>query len=56
MAEVSYNYVTNSWSTKAPLPARLKRPAGVAVIAGKIYFAGGILEVPFDATRKVLAT
>jgi Kelch motif len=45
----AYNYTANSWTTKAPMPAQLKRPAGVAVIGGKIYFAGGVMEAAGDA-------
>jgi N-acetylneuraminic acid mutarotase len=47
----AYNYTTNSWTTKARMPAQLKRPAGVAVIAGKIYFAGGVQEAAGDGLK-----
>jgi N-acetylneuraminic acid mutarotase len=37
----AYNLVTNTWSAKAPLPAKLEETNGAGVIAGKIYVSGG---------------
>ncbi len=37
----AYNFATNAWSTKAPLPVRLEATNGAGVIAGKIYVSGG---------------
>ena len=37
----AFDFATNTWSTKAPLPARLESTNGAAVIAGKIYVSGG---------------
>jgi N-acetylneuraminic acid mutarotase len=37
----AYNFATNGWSTKAPMPVRLEGTNGAGVIAGKIYVSGG---------------
>jgi N-acetylneuraminic acid mutarotase len=37
----AYNFATNTWSTRASIPARLEETNGAAVIAGKIYISGG---------------
>lgn len=37
----AFNLVTNTWSAKAPLPAKLEETNGAVVIAGKIYVSGG---------------
>jgi N-acetylneuraminic acid mutarotase len=44
----AYNYVTNTWTTKAPLPVGLAHSNGVGVIGGKVYISGGGHEVYFD--------
>jgi N-acetylneuraminic acid mutarotase len=38
----AYNVVTNTWTTRAPLPTRLYATNGAGVINGKIYVSGGI--------------
>jgi N-acetylneuraminic acid mutarotase len=37
----AYDFETNAWSTKAPLPVNLHSTNGAGVIAGKIYVSGG---------------
>jgi N-acetylneuraminic acid mutarotase len=37
----AYDFATNAWSTKAPLPVRLEETNGAGVIARKIYVSGG---------------
>lgn len=37
----AYDFATDSWSTKAPLPTPLESTNGAAVIDGKIYVSGG---------------
>ncbi len=37
----AYNFATNNWTTKAPLPTRLTRTNGAGVIGGKLYVSGG---------------
>jgi N-acetylneuraminic acid mutarotase len=37
----AFDFATNTWSTKAPMPARLESTNGAAVIAGRIYVPGG---------------
>jgi N-acetylneuraminic acid mutarotase len=37
----AFDLTTNTWTTKAPLPARLESTNGAAVIGGKIYVSGG---------------
>jgi N-acetylneuraminic acid mutarotase len=37
----AYDFATNTWSTKAPMPLALYRTNGAGVIAGKIYASGG---------------
>jgi subtilisin family serine protease len=38
----AYNPATNSWSTKAPVPAARWRTNGTATVNGVIYLAGGV--------------
>ncbi len=40
----AYNFATDQWSTKAPLPLALLNTNGAAVIAGKVYVSGGAFE------------
>ncbi|HEX2148766.1 MAG TPA: kelch repeat-containing protein [Actinomycetota bacterium] len=42
----AYNYVTNSWSTRAPLPVALTHTNGVGNIDGRLYLSGGLLDAP----------
>ncbi|MFL5495480.1 MAG: Kelch repeat-containing protein [Gemmatimonadales bacterium] len=44
----AYNYTTNSWTTKAPLPVRLYGTNGVGVIGGKLYLSGGVQDIDQD--------
>jgi N-acetylneuraminic acid mutarotase len=37
----AYDFATNTWSTKAPLPDRLEETNGAGAIAGKVYVSGG---------------
>jgi len=37
----SYNAATNSWTSRAPLPAARSRANGTSVLDGKLYVAGG---------------
>jgi hypothetical protein len=37
----AYNFATNTWSTRASMPAPLEETNGAVVIAGKIYISGG---------------
>jgi N-acetylneuraminic acid mutarotase len=38
----AYNFATNTWSTKAPLPRALSETHGAGVIGGKLYVSGGV--------------
>lgn len=38
----AYDFSTNTWAGKAPLPAPLFRTNGVGVIGGKLYVSGGL--------------
>jgi N-acetylneuraminic acid mutarotase len=40
----AYDYVANSWTTKAPMPIGLAHSNGIGVIGGKLYLAGGWRE------------
>lgn len=40
----AYNYATNSWSTRAPLPVALTHTNGVGTIGGKLYLSGGVVD------------
>jgi N-acetylneuraminic acid mutarotase len=37
----AYDFAANSWTGRAPLPARLEETNGAVVIGGKIYLSGG---------------
>jgi N-acetylneuraminic acid mutarotase len=39
----AYNPTSNTWATKAPLPAARKSPNGTGTINGKLYVSGGVL-------------
>ncbi|HET6796232.1 MAG TPA: kelch repeat-containing protein, partial [Gemmatimonadales bacterium] len=43
----AYNVATNTWRTRAPLPARLFELNQAAVIGKKIYVTGGLVEPEF---------
>jgi N-acetylneuraminic acid mutarotase len=38
-----YNPISNSWASKAALPAARKSPNGAGTIGGKLYLSGGVL-------------
>ncbi|HYF38700.1 MAG TPA: kelch repeat-containing protein [Gemmatimonadales bacterium] len=42
----AYDFATNSWSTKAPLPVPVMLANGAGTINGKLYHSGGIVEDP----------
>jgi N-acetylneuraminic acid mutarotase len=44
----AYNFATNTWTTKAPLPIGLAQSNGVGVIGGKLYISGGVRESDND--------
>jgi N-acetylneuraminic acid mutarotase len=39
-----YDFATNSWSTRAPLPVALINTNGVGTIGGKLYLSGGVVD------------
>jgi len=44
----AYDFATNTWTSRAPLPAGLAHPNGVGNIGGKLYVSGGVREVGND--------
>ena len=44
----AYDYTTNTWSNRAPMPAGLAHPNGVGNIGGKLYVSGGVREIAND--------
>lgn len=40
----AYNFVTNTWTTRAPGPYRLLETNGVGRIGDKLYISGGLLD------------
>jgi N-acetylneuraminic acid mutarotase len=42
----AYNFATDRWTTKAPLPIALSSTNGVGNIGGKLYVSGGFFENP----------
>lgn len=44
----AYDYSTDSWSNKAPMPAGTGHPNGVGLIGGKLYVSGGWKEIAND--------
>jgi N-acetylneuraminic acid mutarotase len=40
----AYDTLTNTWTSKAPLPSALDEPAGVISVGGLVYVIGGILN------------
>jgi N-acetylneuraminic acid mutarotase len=40
----AYNFATNRWTTRAPLPLALSNTNGVGNIGGKLYLSGGFFE------------
>ena len=44
----AYDFGTNSWVERAPLPVALTHANGVGNIGGKLYLSGGLVEDPWD--------
>lgn len=44
----AYDFGTNSWAERAPLPVALYNANGVGNIGGKLYLSGGVVEDPWD--------
>ena len=49
----AYNFATNTWRARAPLPIGVAHPNGVGVIGGKLYISGGVREGGDDSAFPV---
>lgn len=49
----AYNFTTNTWRARAPLPIGVAHPNGVGLIGGKLYISGGVREGANDSAFPV---